>query len=302
MHNDLVELGWTDDSWNRIVGAVTEEAQRARVAAQMLPLLGPEEPSTVAVPNFTLFAENPPPPPHLGVDSNPWLPITTIAVNVYLRTHELADPELKAAIAMFRRAANYVARVEDALVFNGRVSNVVSGVPPQILGLCSITTDGKKVDGIITDQGAMPPFQPGQTSLGPRAVKKFAKPVKGDQIVTDIIDLIGKLDADGHQGPYACALSQELFEAICTPAPSLVLPRDRILPFLQGPLLRCSAIPPFYGAVVALSGNPVELVVASDVGVRYLQTSTDPRGVFRISERVALRIKEESAIGILEPK
>jgi hypothetical protein len=51
--------------------------------------------------------------------------------------------------------------------------------------------------------------------------------------------------------------------------------------------------------VVALSGNPIEIVVACDIGVRFLQTTLEPRYVFRVSERVALRIKEFSAICLL---
>jgi uncharacterized linocin/CFP29 family protein len=65
--------------------------------------------------------------------------------------------------------------------------------------------------------------------------------------------------------------------------------------------LRASALANGFGVVVAQSANPVELVVASDIGVRFLQTTQDPRYVFRVSERVALRIKEHRAIGILFP-
>ncbi len=113
----------------------------------------------------------------------------------------------------------------------------------------------------------------------------------------------------GGLGPYSCVLSPRLFEAICTPNPNLVLPRDRILPFLQGPLLRSAAVfegpvglaRPFmaWGAVLAMSANPVELVVASDLHVRFLQASEEPRLVFRVAEKVALRIKEPDAIALL---
>jgi hypothetical protein len=150
MHNDLVELGWTEDHWNRLVGAASEEAQKARVAAQMLPIAGPEDRSTVAIPEFSLgyspapAASSAPVEPgepgrqaaaRLTVDSNPTLFLTTIAVNVHLRSHEVADGNLTAALGMFRRAANYIARIEDALVFNGRAANAapahgIAGIPP----------------------------------------------------------------------------------------------------------------------------------------------------------------------------
>jgi uncharacterized linocin/CFP29 family protein len=300
MHSDLVELGWTEEHYNRILGVVTEEAQKARVAAQMITAVGPEEGRTVAVPPFALSTQRSPrqvpartPRERLWVDSDPTLFLSNIAVNVHLRRREAADPDLSAALVMFRRAANYIARVEDALVFNGRPGPSrrppfgVGGIPNvfQIRG-------GGAPDGLF-------PF------LGPAGRRTYVSVLAagggtlGNRVVTAIIQAINALDASGQVGPYACALSSEFFEAICTPAPTLVLPRDRILPFLQGPLLRSSAIFPYYGVVVALSGNPVELVVASDMHLSFLQMTEEARLVFRVSERVALRIKEDAAIAIL---
>jgi uncharacterized linocin/CFP29 family protein len=304
MHPDLVDLGWTDEYWNRIGSAVTEEAQKGRVAAQMLPLSGPEDPSTIAVPSYALgFNPNPsaPPPDRLEVNSDPTLHLTTLAVNVQLRTTEVSDPDLNAALVMFRRAANYVARLEDLLVFGGRPFPDTLLAPPFPFSPRSVWTvkGGGTVDGLLqaysgmgwlrryTQISAMPPQPP--------------PPALGEQVINAVIDSINKLDAAGQLGPYACALSPRLFAAICTPTASLVLPRDRILPFLQGPLVRASAIADGFGVVVALSANPVELLVASDIGVRFLQATEEPRYVFRVSERIALRIKEQSAIGILFP-
>jgi uncharacterized linocin/CFP29 family protein len=296
MHSDLLELGWTEDHWNRIVSAITEEAQKGRVAAQMFPQVGPEDPTTIAVPSFSIEARPTPPQPatapqRLHVDSDPTLFLTRIAVNVYLHTREAADPNLMAALGMFRRAANYIARIEDALIFNGRPGPNL--FPP--FGLAGIPNVSQ-----VTGNGA-----PEGLFIGPAGQRTFI-PVAaaagnnlGEQVVTSIIQSINALDASGQLGPYACALSPALFEAVCTPNGNLVLPRDRILPFLQGPLVRSSAIRPYYGVVVALSANPVELVVASDIGVRFLQTTEEPRLVFRVSERVALRLKETAAISIL---
>jgi uncharacterized linocin/CFP29 family protein len=310
MHSDLVELGWTEDHWNRISGAVTEEAQKARVAAQMLPLVGPEDPTTVAVPSFKLNTrKNPAMAPRrtaqdrLTVNSDPTLYLTTIAVNVPLRTREAADPQLEAALVLFRRAANYIARIEDALVFNGRPARNalpafgVAGIPAVV----QVTGDG-------TVPGILPFIGPagGRTLIN---IGAALGATLGDRLVTSIIQAINQLDAQGQLGPYSCALSPRLFEAVCTPNSNLVLPRDRILPFLQGPLLRSSAIfqgPPVpqpfmaWGVVLATSGNPVEIVVASDLHLRFLQTTEEPRLIFRVSERVAIRIKEPKAIALLK--
>ena len=48
--------------------------------------------------------------------------------------------------------------------------------------------------------------------------------------------------------------------------------------------------------VVALGGAPVELVVAADMSLHFLQVTTDPMFMFRVREKIALRIKEAAAI------
>jgi uncharacterized linocin/CFP29 family protein len=298
----LAQLGWTDEQWNRICTTVTEEAQKARVAAQILPVVGPEDGSTVAIPRFTLSSSPVSSPPvtslwpatnRLAVDSNPTLNLTTISVNVPLRGHEISDPELKAALTMFRRAANYVARIEDAMLFNGRGPGVSGGnalVGGPLNGVPSVfgfTTDAPIFDdGVYTGGGAVVTVTP---SGAPPAVA-------GTDVINAVTKAIGILEAKGQLGPFALALGQELFDAAHDPSVALVLPRDRILPLIQGPLVRASTGSVAMGALIALSGDPVELVVACDINVQYLQTTVEPRYVFRVVERVALRIKERDAI------
>lgn len=284
MHEDLVNLGWSEDHLSRIRTTVAEEAQRARVLAQALPLSGPEDGSTIEVPSYTLGNQgnplNPPPASRLIVNSQPNLPIATIAINVQLRSHEIADPSLNAALVQFRRAANYIARIEDAFIVNGRPG---PNLPPPV-GLAGIPPVFT-IQGVAGAPGLIPTVNPPVPVL-----------LTSPGLVNAVIQAINILDGAGHGGPYACLLGQQLFTLATTPNPSFVMARDRILPFLQGPLLRSSAFVGTQGAVVSLSGNPIEIIVASDIGVRYLQTSVEPRYIFRVSERVALRIKEAEAI------
>jgi encapsulating protein for peroxidase len=286
MHDDLLNLGWTEDHLSRIRTTVIEEAQRARVLAQALPISGPEEGSTISVPSFTLEDDEnelSPPKRRLTVDSEPDLALTTISINVQLRSHEIADPNLTAALAMFRRAANFIARIEDALIVNGRpdLNKPPAGID-KIPEVYTVQT-AREVDGLLSVPGSIP-------------VTPAGKP---GELVKAVVKAIGELEQGGHGAPFACVLGHELFEISCDPTDSLVLPRDRILPFLQGPLLRSSAFKPEQGVVISLAGNPIEIVVASDIKVRYLQTTLEPRYVFRISERVALRVKEGAAIAVL---
>ena len=117
-------------------------------------------------------------------------------------------------------------------------------------------------------------------------------------------DSISRLERNGHFGPFAVALGQRLFLTAQTPDPgSLVLPQDRIIPFLggAGSLVRSSTLPDNKGVVVALGGAPVELVIATDVSLNFLQVAPDPMFVFRVYEKMALRIKETDAIVALVP-
>jgi hypothetical protein len=111
---------------------------------------------------------------------------------------------------------------------------------------------------------------------------------------------IGQLEQGFHLGPFACVLDQGFFNAVQTPDVSLVLPQDRILPFLGGgALMRSSVLPPSTGLVIALGGEPIDLVVATDISVCFLQVTTDPYFVFRVYEKIVLRVKQPAAIAVL---
>jgi uncharacterized linocin/CFP29 family protein len=77
----------------------------------------------------------------------------------------------------------------------------------------------------------------------------------------------------------------------------MVLPQDRILPFLGGgALVRSSVMREQTGVVVALGGAPIDLVVGTDISVSFLQVTEAPLFVFRVYEKIVLRIKQPSAI------
>jgi uncharacterized linocin/CFP29 family protein len=133
-------------------------------------------------------------------------------------------------------------------------------------------------------------------SMGPT----IAIPVSR-RLVTAVVDAINQLETNGQYGPFGCALGHGLYEAAHRPSPgSLVLPSDRFVPFLAGgPLLRSGVLPHDEGVIVATAGSPVDLVVASDVHVRFIQRTPEPRYVLRVSERLVLRIKQPSAVAHL---
>src|SRR3954466_4027158 len=218
MHSDLLELGWTDEQMNRIEAVVTEEAQKARVAAQALPLTGPGDPTAVAIPQYTLMAQAnplvpPQPPARLHVNSDPTLYLTKIAVNVYVRHREAADPELNAALGMFRRAANFLARIEDRVIVNGRPG----ANPPPALGVIGIPQVYTVTGGAPPPPGVLGLFPNPVPGAGLNAIPVAGMPggTPGEQVVNAIIEAINRLDQNGQLGPFACLLSPQLFADIC---------------------------------------------------------------------------------------
>jgi uncharacterized linocin/CFP29 family protein len=339
MANDP-QVPWPDEQWARVNQVVQEEAKRARVAATFLPLYGPldadadfvrrqdisyspsaglrtaaaaevntalqDYSSAMAAGNYAaaLMAQERFTAAQailgrqrLGIDDRDTIRLATLQVLVPVRNAQMVDPEMTSSLALFRRAANVIARLEDAIVFRGlAASQTLTGgfAPPAgVIGLPGIwqITGAQRAEGLwsLTSPRAWFPVYPRPVAL------------RGHAIVRAVSGAIGVLERNGHFGPFAVTLGQGLFLVAQTPdVGSLVMPQDRIIPFLGGgPLLRSStldALNGYSGVVVALGGAPVELVVASDISLQFLQITNEPTFIFRVYEKIALRIREPRAI------
>jgi uncharacterized linocin/CFP29 family protein len=279
------QVPWTDEQWARVNQVVQEEAARARVAASFLPLYGPLSPDTDFV-----RAEIIPADPPLRIEDRQTIQLATLEVQVRVRSAQMADSEMTSALALFRRAANVLARLEDAVVFMGLEQDQRQPGRFVPVGRAAGLPDIWEIHGGQQMGG-----------LWQRAPDWIPLSATGEGLVHAVSDAIGHLEGHGHFGPFAAVLGQALFLVAQTPdEKSLVLPQDRIIPFLGGgPLLRSSALSDIEGpcgVVVALGGAPVELVVATDLSIQFLQVTVDPRYLFRVREKIALRIKEAGAI------
>ncbi|MGB7241683.1 MAG: family 1 encapsulin nanocompartment shell protein, partial [Sulfitobacter sp.] len=275
-------LTLSEASWGQIRQIVHDEALRARVAASFLPLFGPLPTDTQTVPKNTLdYVSLGAPVPggateRMGVVDYETMRLATLSINVYVKNAQLADPELTSATIMFRRAADIMARVEDAIVVNGQedVGKGPNNPAQSLAGVQPVfsVSGGGKYDGLI---------ECGQSNL-----VKITGAVDGAKVFSAVVDAIQKLEGAGHVGPFACIMDDAFFSAVTKPIPnSMVLPRDSILPFLDGPLLRSSTMPKKSAVIVSLQGAPVELVVPSDISVKYLQTTMDSEHIFRVQQK-----------------
>ena len=128
-----------------------------------------------------------------------------------------------------------------------------------------------------------------------------------------IINAINSLEDNGYVAPYVCVFGRNPFEAAFIPIHnSTVLPRDQIEPLIGRALLHASAIdiPPYMvklynldraewqsrGVLLSMANEPIDLALAADATVEFIQVDMEGRYVFSVSERFALRIKDANAI------
>ena len=295
------QVPWTDEQWARANQVVQEEASRARVAATFLPLVGP-------LPGGTDFVRREriqypglppalrPPPSQIAIDDRNIWQLATLQVPVRLRGAQMADPEMTSALTVLRRAANIVARLEDAIVFRGLVRDPATGRFRPPLSASGGLQPVWRIGGGEREEGLW--------ELGGRRwlhIRRLPPWRRGEFLVRAVSEAIGLLERGGHFGPFAVVLDQRLFLIAQTPdRHGYVLPQDRIIPFLGGgSLLRSSTLHDRYiltGLVLALGAAPFELVVATDMSLQFLQVTVEPEFLFRVRERIALRIKETRAI------
>ena len=204
-----------------------------------------------------------------------------------------------------------LAQVEDNLVFNGfAYVSARDGSPgrkqagpqgPAAPGLSAetvaavVTSWPNELTGLVRKPGD----PPGYTSNAPVSTKE--QQTRGQELIRAVSTAIGKLERRGHPGPFACILGNTRFDAAHTPNEDfMVLPADRIKPLLRGPLLRSGQIDGDAGIVVSLSGNTIDLVVATPPRAQFLQTTPDAKHVFRVYEKFTMRIKDPGAIEPLD--
>jgi uncharacterized linocin/CFP29 family protein len=299
-------LPWTAEQWAEMQQLVQASARRARVAGSFLPLFGPLPPGQATVPALGMTdqqidgpLERGEPDLRLDIDDGATLRLTTIACDVYVKSQQAEDPSLAAVRDLIGRAGDIIGRLEDAIVFHGQPeAHTAPGQPqngqqsPFVQPYIYRVRNGQQNPGLLTAPARIP-------MVG--IVRGASYNRLGENLVPAVIDAIQALEAQGHYGPFACVLGQGFYRGATTPNPnSLVLPSDRITPFLDGPLHRSSVMGQDQGVVVALAGSPVDLVVAKDVHIGFLQRSLEPRYVLRVAERFVLRIKQPEAIYRLE--
>jgi uncharacterized linocin/CFP29 family protein len=220
--------------------------------------------------------------------------LPTLQVKEFVSNAEMEHPE-----ASLRRAADVLARLEDAVVFRGLVANPAPPPAPPFIppaGTLRVRPIWEILDGEVSE-GIYGPSD----SRSHIYFKAAPRSALRANLVTAVYDAIRHLDdVRGEFSPFAVVLGNGLFKAVTIE--KLALPNDIIRLLGGGSLLHSPALDilnGYCGVVVPLGGSPVELVLGADMSLDVQRVDDEPRFVFRVFEKMRLRIKRPEAIAIL---
>lgn len=326
MNEAIAQIPWTDRQWDLIQQAVKEEAERTRIPGKSL-RPAKADPTDVAVPAYALgrgdlpLASNPAAnaaltrlveqPQRANVNSDPTVYLTSLSKLVYLRNREVADGDLEAALTYFRRAGAEIAQAENALLLNGRGlggpgdPNPIPRAPADII-VNQLPPAAAPVQGLFAPSGvprqAAPPIVgiplPTRTAIDAAGGYDAAF---GGQIIGAVSRATAQLESAAYYAPFAMIASTPVWTAINQPSAQSLLPaRPSIERILQGgPLMHSALLPEPFALVFAHDCPELEQVLAREINVKFLHASEEPRFVFRVSVRVALRVRDRNAIAIV---
>ncbi|MFH0341568.1 MAG: encapsulin [Chromatiales bacterium] len=297
-------LSWSQPLWDRLNKAVHDETQRIRVASKFLPLHGPVEVGTLTVPSDTIViaAQQP-----LMVNEAICEPLIEIWVEFLLTAQQVArEDELMTAITLATRATNLLSQAEDALLLLGQSAIAgrragPGGQPPAIPQNPLFVNNQVRWRSGPAGTGLLGWNLPA-TQVVPVPIDNPGPPVRyGENTFGAVEDAYARLQGNGHYGPYALVLPTRAYADAHAPlANTLIMPADRIRPLVtHGEMTHfygTGTLPEDSGVMVSLGGNSMDLVVGMDATAAFMQDDTEGRCRFRVFERFALRLKDNTAV------
>ncbi len=291
------KLTWSQEIWKRIDQAVHDECKRTKISAKFIPLYGPISPAELTIPSDTVLIDE----QTLTVNEAAVVPLIEILAEFTLTPQQVErEEELMTAVTLATRATNLLSQAEDILIFQGNTAinthplftenkvSVRSG--PAGSGLLN-APDPNSIIQIVNVPLLEPQERPqryGENTFGAVA-EAYSRLQSGEGL------------AQAHYGPYALVLHHMPYADTYAPlATTLIMPADRIKPLVMAGFYGTGTLPSLRGILVSLGGNTMDLVLGMDATTAFLQEDPSGNYRFRVYERFALRIKDNTSIIKLE--
>jgi uncharacterized linocin/CFP29 family protein len=326
---------WDEHVWKRIDQAVEHEVKRTRIGKRFLKTTS-VPPKTTSVPSDSYVVS--PANPILSVDEGASTAICEYYVAFEMTPQQVDQEEgdfrtlgHSTAVTLATKAANTLSLAEDTIIFQGlngltpgNTNNLpigstlftqsfvlaLNGNAPVDTGLLNFPVKG-------VTPGAGPSTPPGTNPIPVVTVN----PLPGDQpygliyganTFTAVAEAYSILVANGHSGPYSLVLHTVPYADTYAPVADLTVTADRIKPLMTAGFFGTGTLPPntpltptppaapYYGIMVSLGGNTMDLVVGMEPFCTFMQEDPNGNYRFRVLERFALRFKDPTAAVILQ--
>jgi uncharacterized linocin/CFP29 family protein len=339
-HKGRSKIPWSKDVWDRIDKAVETEARRTRIGARFLPIrMVPPKTTSVPADSYHSETPPGGSGPVFTVDEGATLRLNEYYVEFSLTPQQVDQEEgdfknlgHSTAVTLATKAANTLAMAQDLVIFQGQ--NAVLTAAPFRNG--TVLIQGQLSDtGLLnfpivvqqpaggfpppappTQNGPPPPLLPAVSVIpvNPTAPNATAGFIWGSATFEAVSQAYAQLQAAGHYGPYALVLQTIPYADTYAPLPGgLVVTADRIKPLVTAGFFGTGTLPPnpaagvvnvsplpSYGVLVSLGGNTMDLVVGLEPVAAFMQEDVNGDFRFRVVERSALRVKDTTAIVVLQ--
>jgi hypothetical protein len=275
-------LPWSAGVWRRLQEAVRAEAGRIGVSRRVLPVETASAEALTVAENAIRREER-----GFAIAEAPVTPLNEIWGDFSLTPQQVeGEADLATAVVLGKHVANLLTQAQDALLFQGQAA---------------ISRDPVFGEGRI--QARSGPAGPGLLDRAPADQILTVEPgdeetaVYGDRTFEAVARGYRLLQAQGHDGPYGLILAPEPYADAFAPLPGTqLMPAERMSRLLGAPPIGSGTLAPGTGVLVSLGGGTLELVIARDARVAFLQEEPDGRFRFRVLERFALRVQDPTAI------
>ena len=271
-------ISWGTDLWSRLDQVVHDEMQRSAVAAAFLPVTS-VAPTAANVPGDVVNLGS------MTVDPSNVIPVVELSLGLALTQQQVDDEaELGTARTLVTRAANFLAQVEDLLIFQGHGAQRPGP-------LQRVQVRGSPGAGLLAAASQHVPVKLAGSAAG----------VYGENAFDAVVKATALLRSQGQAGPYALALSPAVYADTFVPVTgTLVMAADQIRPLVTAGFVDTASLPSGRGLLLSLGGNTMDLVMAVEPTTAFVQVADDGMYQFRVFERWALRIKDTTSMVQLE--
>jgi uncharacterized linocin/CFP29 family protein len=267
------QLDWGDSVWKALDDAVHDEFHRTAVGLKFIPFPGQSD-NAMTVPADVID------PATMTVNEADVTALVELGVDFGLTRQQTAS-ELQngTGVTLGTRAANLLAQAEDLVIFVGE-SAFKNPLFKRVRH-----RSGKGGRGLLGSAAEA-------VDVAALSLKRY-----GENSFKAVAEAYGRLQRQGHNGPYAVALHSDIYADTFAPIANMsAVPADQIRQLAPLGMFGTGALPANTGIVVSVGGNSMDLVVGMEPTTEVLQQDGQGLYQFRVFERFVLRIKDRTAV------